>query len=109
MNLVLDIGNTLLKVGLFKSGILINYYEFNENYYDNIENILETNQIFHSIVSNVSKSESKLIELLSAKTKLIYFDSSLKIVIRFTANQSQNFKHVWLLERDKITFVLSEI
>tara|TARA_B100001175_G_C19506756_1_gene641316 strand:- start:2677 stop:3399 length:723 start_codon:yes stop_codon:yes gene_type:complete len=78
LNLVIDIGNTLLKVGLFKSGILINYSEFYDNYYNNIKNILQTNQIFHSIVSNVSKSESKLIELLSNKTKLIHFDSKLK-------------------------------
>ena len=79
MNLALDIGNSLLKAGVFKNNNLINYCEFNKDYYLNVKSILDKNPINHSIASNVSESNNKLIELLSAETNLIKFNSSLKV------------------------------
>ncbi len=79
MNLVLDIGNSLLKVGIFKNNNLINYFEFNQDYYLNVKSIIHKNPITYSIASNVSESNNKLIELLSNETNLIKFNSSLKV------------------------------
>jgi len=79
LNLVLDIGNSLLKVGIFKNNNLINYFEFNQDYYLNVKSIIHKNPITYSIASNVSESNNKLIELLSNETNLIKFNSSLKV------------------------------
>ena len=79
MNLIIDIGNSLLKVGVFKNNNLIIFGEFNEDYFSNVKSILDKHPITHSIVSNVSQSNNKLIELLSNKTNLIKFNSSLKL------------------------------
>lgn len=79
MNLVLDIGNSLLKAGIFKNNNLINYFEFNQDYYLNVKSIIRKNPIIYSIASNVSESNNKLIELLSNETNLIKFNSSLKV------------------------------
>ncbi len=79
MNLVLDIGNSLLKAGIFKNNNLINYFEFNQDYYLNVKSIIHKNPITYSIASNVSESNNKLIELLSNETNLIKFNSSLKV------------------------------
>ena len=103
MNIVLDIGNTILKVGLFKNNVQINYFEFNKNYYENIRNILECNQILYSIVSNVSSSENKLIQLLKIKTQFIPFNSSLKIPFK------NNYKSKRTLGQDRIALVSSSM
>ncbi len=99
MNLVLDIGNSLLKAGIFKNNNLINYCEFNQDYYLNIKSILDKNPITHSIVANVTESKNKLIELLSKKTNLIKFDSSLKVPFK-NCYQTKN-----TLGKDRIALV----
>ncbi|MFL2666241.1 MAG: type III pantothenate kinase [Flavobacteriaceae bacterium] len=99
MNLVLDIGNSLLKAGIFKNNNLINYCEFNQDYYLNIKSILDKNPITHSIVANVAESKNKLTELLSKKTNLIKFDSSLKVPFK-NCYQTKN-----TLGKDRIALV----
>ena len=99
MNLALDIGNSFLKAGIFKNNNLINYYEFNREYYSNIKLILDKTPITHSIASNVSESNNKLIELLSNKTNLIKFNSSLKVPFK-NCYQTKN-----TLGKDRIALV----
>ncbi len=99
MNLVLDIGNSLLKAGIFKNNNLINYCEFNKDYFINVKSILDNNPISHSIASNVSESNNKLIELLSNKTNLIEFNSSLNVPFK-NCYQSKN-----TLGKDRIALV----
>lgn len=99
MNLVLDIGNSLLKAGIFKNNNLINYCEFNKDYFLNVKSILDNNPISHSIASNVSESNNKLIELLSNKTNLIEFNSSLNVPFK-NCYQSKN-----TLGKDRIALV----
>ena len=99
MNLALDIGNSFLKAGIFKNNNLINYYEFNREYYSNIKSILDKTPITHSIASNVSESNNKLIELLSNKTNLIKFNSSLKVPFK-NCYQTKN-----TLGKDRIALV----
>ena len=103
MNLVVDIGNTILKLGLFKKNVLINYFEFDNNYYENIRNILESNSVLNSIISNVSDPENKIIQLLKIKTKFIPFDSSLKTPFtnKYTSKKT--------LGQDRIALVSSSV
>ena len=79
MNVVLDIGNSLLKAGLFKNNKLVKKYNFEVDYYNNIKNLLETNDVLFSIVSNVSNPNKKLINLLNSRTKLIKFNTDLNV------------------------------
>ena len=99
MNLALDIGNSFLKAGIFKNNNLINYCEFNREYYSNIKSILDKTPITHSIASNVSESNNQLIELLSKKTNLIKFNSSLKLPFK-NRYQTKN-----TLGKDRIALV----
>ena len=79
MNVVLDIGNSLLKAGLFKNNKLVKKYNFEVDYYNNIKNLLETNDVLFSIVSNVSNPNKRLINLLNSRTKLIKFNTDLNV------------------------------
>jgi type III pantothenate kinase len=79
LNVVLDIGNSFLKAGLFKNNKLVKKYNFEVDYYNNIKNLLETNDVSCSIVSNVSNRNKRLINLLNSKTKLIKFNSDLNV------------------------------
>jgi type III pantothenate kinase len=79
LNVVLDIGNSLLKAGLFKNNKLVKKYNFEVDYYKNIKNLLETNDVSCSIVSNVSNPNKKLINLLNSRTKLIKFNTDLNV------------------------------
>ena len=99
MNLALDIGNSFLKAGIFKNNNLINYCEFNREYYSNLKSILDKTPITHSIVSNVTESNNQLIELLSKKTNLIKFNSSLKLPFK-NRYQTKN-----TLGKDRIALV----
>tara|TARA_B100000768_G_C11246771_1_gene362110 strand:+ start:72 stop:863 length:792 start_codon:yes stop_codon:yes gene_type:complete len=101
LNLAVDIGNSLLKIGLFKNNICINYYEFDKDYCKNVKNILESNTISNSIVSNVSDSNKEIMELLSAKTKLIKIDSLLKIPFK------NKYKTKSTLGQDRLVLVSS--
>tara|TARA_B100000953_G_scaffold66714_2_gene53439 strand:- start:204 stop:926 length:723 start_codon:yes stop_codon:yes gene_type:complete len=99
LNLALDIGNSFLKAGIFKNNNLINYCEFNQEYYSNLKSILDKTPITHSIVSNVSESNNQLIALLSKKTNLIKFNSSLKLPFK-NRYQTKN-----TLGKDRIALV----
>lgn len=79
MNVVLDIGNTLLKAGLFKNNKLVKKYDFEVDYYKNIKNLLDSYDVSYSIVSNVSNPNKKLINLLDSRTKLIKFNTDLNV------------------------------
>ncbi len=79
LNLVIDIGNTLLKVAVFDNTSLMKACNFKNNFILNIESILEKYPITHSIVSNVSDSNKELDCLLLKRTNLISFNQSIKI------------------------------
>ena len=47
MNLVLDVGNSLLKIALFEKSELIQKFKFSENYKRNIEDIISKYKVTH--------------------------------------------------------------
>ena len=79
MNLILDVGNSLLKIALFKKSELIQKFKFSENYKRNIEDIISNNNVTHSIISNVGRIDDSIINILKESTNLLLVSNQLKI------------------------------
>ena len=79
MNLVLDVGNSLLKIALFEKSELIQKFKFSENYKRNIEDIISNFKVTHSIISNVGRIDDSIINILKESTNLLLVSNQLKI------------------------------
>ena len=79
MNLVLDVGNSLLKIALFEKSELIQKFKFSENYKKNIEDIISNYKVTHSIISNVGRIDDSIINILKESTNLLLVSNQLKI------------------------------
>ena len=79
MNLVLDVGNSLLKIALFEKSELIQKFKFSENYKRNIEDIISKYKVTHSIISNVGRIDDSTINILKETTNLLLVSNQLKI------------------------------
>ena len=79
MNLVLDVGNSLLKIALFEKSELIQKFKFSENYRRNIEDIISKYKVTHSIISNVGRIDDSIINILKESTNLLLVSNQLKI------------------------------
>lgn len=79
MNLVLDVGNSLLKIALFEKSELIQKFKFSENYKRNIEDIISKYKVTHSIISNVGRIDDSTINILKESTNLLLVSNQLKI------------------------------
>ena len=78
MNLILDVGNSLLKIALFKKSQLIQKFKFTENYKRNIEDIISKYKVTHSIISNVGRIDDSIINILKESTNLLLVSNQLK-------------------------------
>ena len=75
MNLVIDIGNTLQKVGVFsEEGELIFYQAYTTIALDELQRLIEQHHIHHTILSSVVKEETKIEQLLKQTTHYIPFN-----------------------------------
>ena len=79
MNLVLDVGNSLLKIALFEKSELIKKFKFSENYKRNIEDLMLNYKVTHSIISNVGRIDDSIINILKESTNLLLVSNQLKI------------------------------
>ena len=79
MNLVLDVGNSLLKIALFEKSELIQKFKFSDNYKRNIEDIISKYKVTHSIISNVGRIDDSIINILKESTNLLLVSNQLKI------------------------------
>jgi len=79
VNLVLDVGNSLLKIALFEKSELIHKLKFSENYKKNIEDIISKYKVTHSIISNVGRIDDSIINILKESTNLLLVSNQLKI------------------------------
>jgi type III pantothenate kinase len=79
VNLVLDVGNSLLKIALFEKSELIQKFKFSENYRRNIEDIISKYKVTHSIISNVGRIDDSIINILKESTNLLLVSNQLKI------------------------------
>jgi len=78
VNLILDVGNSLLTIALFKKSQLIQKFKFTENYKRNIEDIISENNVTHSIISNVGRIDDSIINILKESTNLLLVSNQLK-------------------------------
>ena len=101
MNLIVDIGNTCLKIALFEKNNLIEKFYLLDNYLDNIKNILSKNPVENSIVSNVGEINDELISVLNDNTDLVLFKNILKLPFKNTYSSKET------LGQDRIALVSS--
>ncbi|MFI2742995.1 type III pantothenate kinase [Zhouia sp. PK063] len=81
MNLVIDAGNTLVKVAIFQVNSLVKVYRFEkENFLEKISEILkEFPEVKHAIVCSVTNFSQMYIQTLSVFCKVHVLSSSSKI------------------------------
>ena len=77
--MVIDIGNSFSKVGLFDKNILIEYKEFKLFSVDDIKSFFSSKTITNSIISNVSSYDKKVFEFLNTNSNLVLFDAEIKL------------------------------
>ena len=77
--MVIDIGNSFSKVGLFDKNILIEYKEFKLFSVDDIKSFFSSKTITNSIISNVSSYDKKVFEFLNMNSNLVLFDAEIKL------------------------------
>lgn len=72
-NLVIDIGNTNIKIAVFKKRELVHFESVRELDQRRIAEIVETYKITHTAVSNVSSDHEEIAAYLSARTHFVEF------------------------------------
>jgi type III pantothenate kinase len=83
MNLVIDLGNTQTKVGIFLDKELVKKFIFDKNASTEIKKLLtEFPEIKHSMVSSVINHSKEIVNLLQNKTFCIDFDISTRLFFK---------------------------
>lgn len=77
MNLVIDSGNTLIKLGLFKNGILEKVFTTND--YNQLVRIISGFDIKRSIISSVRKDQDIIKEKILSKVDPLFLSSGLQL------------------------------
>jgi type III pantothenate kinase len=80
--LVIDIGNTKAKAGIFNAGNLLEEFLFETKNTNEIESILSKHKITHSIISSVAQPVEELEKILQQKT--IFTKLSSQTILPFT-------------------------
>ena len=78
MNLVIDVGNSLLKVALFQNSHLVAKYDFSKSDKIDFDKIFKNYSIINSIVSNVSQISPDILTYLEKQTNLVLINNKLK-------------------------------
>ena len=78
MNLVIDVGNSLLKIALFQKSHLVVKYDFSKSDKIDIDKIFKNYSIINSIVSNVSQISPEILTYLEKQTNLVLLNNKLK-------------------------------
>ena len=71
LNLVIDLGNSSLKVALFDKNVMINKFIYSNQSLDYILDISNNNTIDNSIISNVSTIDKNILDFLKINSNLI--------------------------------------
>ena len=78
MNLIIDVGNSLLKIALFHKSQLVAKYDFSKSDKIDIDKIFKNYSIINSIVSNVSQISPDILTYLEKQTNLVLLNNKLK-------------------------------
>jgi type III pantothenate kinase len=85
MNLVIDLGNTWTKAGLFSDKELVKSFVFDKNSAGELKKIIaETPEIKRSIVSSVISHAKEITNILQNKTLCIDFDSNIRLPFKIS-------------------------
>lgn len=104
MNLVIDLGNTWTKAGLFDEKTLVKSFVFEKNASNEIKKILtETSDIKRSIISSVISHGKEIGNILQNKTVCIDFDSNTRLPFKITYQSPET------LGKDRIAAVAGAI
>jgi type III pantothenate kinase len=104
MNLVIDLGNTWAKAGLFSEKVLVKSFVFDKNASNEIKRIItETPDIKRSIVSSVISHSKEIHNILQNKTLCIDFDSNIRLPLKIVYQTPET------LGKDRIAAVAGAI
>ena len=81
MNLLIDIGNSFVKVALHESRNVVKEFKFDDLKIDEIVNIIEKYKVVNSALSNVSNPNHELEIILKDQTSFFSFKNDIKIPI----------------------------
>jgi type III pantothenate kinase len=80
MNLVVDIGNSSSKTGLFEDGTLVQKNSFQTT--DDLQHFLHNNLVQHSIISSVKTDSAVVSSWCNVEGKRLLFDASMRLPIQ---------------------------
>ena len=104
MNLVIDLGNTWAKAGLFSERELVKSFVFDKNSSNEIKKIIaETPDIRRSIISSVISHSKEISNILQNKTICVDFDSNTRLPLKITYQTPET------LGKDRIAAVAGAI
>jgi type III pantothenate kinase len=104
MNLVIDLGNTQTKVGIFSDKELVKKYVFDKNAATEIKKLLvEFSDIKHSMVSSVINHSKEIVNMLQNKTFCIDFDINTRLFFKIL------YKTPETLGKDRIASVAGAV
>jgi type III pantothenate kinase len=104
MNLVIDLGNTQTKVGIFSDKELVKKFVFDKNSAIEIKKLLvEFPEIKYSMVSSVINHSKEIVNLLQNKTVCIDFDINTRLFFKIL------YKTPETLGKDRIAAVAGAI
>ena len=89
MNLLIDIGNSFVKVALHEKRKVVKEFKFDDLKIDEIVNIIEKYKVVNSALSNVSNPNHELEIILKNQTSFFSFKNDMKIPINspYSLNQ----------------------
>ncbi|SEC80411.1 type III pantothenate kinase [Tenacibaculum sp. MAR_2009_124] len=80
MNLIIDVGNTRVKVAVFESGKILEVFVFQkEKLLENLNKILQDFSVEHTIVSSVASFTDKEIEKIDQLLSPLFLNSETKV------------------------------
>ena len=104
MNLVIDLGNTQSKIGIFSGKELVKKFVFDKNAASEIKKLLtEFPDIKYSLVSSVINHNKEILNLLQSKTHCLSFDNNTGLFLKIL------YKTPETLGKDRIAAVAGAI
>lgn len=104
MNLVLDLGNTCAKVGLFEDRQMLHHFVFDKNPAAEIRKLLiDLPSIRHSIMSSVISHSKEIANVLQNKTLFVDFDTNTRLPFKITYSTPET------LGKDRIAAVAGAV
>ena len=76
LNLVIDLGNSSLKVALFDKNLMISKFIYTNQSLNIISDLFKNNFIDNSLISNVSTIDKNILDFLKINSNLIYINES---------------------------------